>query len=73
MNALISPRPHLSLAGTQDRLTPLEGLDIVDAELKKTYAAAGKPEHWQLLRYDVGHQETPEMRARIRDWLVTNL
>lgn len=73
MNALIAPRPHLSLAGTQDPLTPLEGLDVVDVELKKAYAAAGKPEHWQLLRYDVGHQETPEGREAIRQWLVTHL
>jgi hypothetical protein len=73
MNALISPRAHLSLAGMQDPLTPQKGLDIVDAELKKTYAAAGHPENWQLLRYDVGHQETPEGREAIRQWLVSKL
>lgn len=73
MNALISPRPHLSLAGTKDALTPLEGLDIVEAELKKTYAAAGKPENWQLLRYDVGHQETPEGREEIRRFFAKHL
>jgi hypothetical protein len=73
MNALIAPRPHLSLAGTQDHLTPQKGLDIVDAELKKAYATAGHPEHWRLLRYDVGHQETPEGREEIRKWLVTYL
>ena len=73
MNALIAPRPHLSLAGSKDHLSPLEGLDIIDAELKKAYAAAGKPEHWKLLRYDVGHQETPEMREQIRQWFVKYL
>jgi hypothetical protein len=73
MNALIAPRAHLSLAGTRDHLTPLAGLDVVDAELKKTYAASGKPDHWRLSRYDVGHQETPEMRAEIRQWLTSNL
>ena len=73
MNALIAPRPHLSLAGTRDQLTPLEGLDIIDAELRKSYAAADKPEHWKLLRYDVGHQETPEMREQIRQWFVKYL
>jgi len=26
------------------------------------YAELGVPEHWKLLRYDVGHQETPEGR-----------
>jgi hypothetical protein len=73
MNALIAPRPHLSLAGTQDKLTPVKGLDIVDAELKKAYAAAGHAERWRMLRYDVGHQETPGMREQIRQWLVTHL
>jgi hypothetical protein len=73
MNALIAPRAHLSLAGTQDHLTPLKGLDVVEAELKKAYAASGKPGNWQLLRYDVGHQETPAMREQIRRWFVAHL
>ena len=73
MNALIAPRAHLSLAGTQDHLTPLKGLDVVEAELDKVYAAAGKPGNWRLLRYDVGHQETPGMREQIRQWFVANL
>jgi alpha/beta hydrolase family protein len=73
MNALIAPRAHLSLAGTQDALTPVAGLDKVDAELKRAYSEAGHPENWQLLRFDVGHQETPEMRDEIRKWLVAKL
>jgi hypothetical protein len=62
INALIAPRAHLGLAGLQDRLTPVEGLDIIDRELTKVYAAQGQPERWKLLRYDVAHQETPEGR-----------
>jgi predicted esterase len=73
LNALIAPRAHLSLAGNLDPLTPVAGLDKVDEELKQVYAAAGKPEHWKLLRYDVGHQETPEMREQIRQWFVDKL
>jgi hypothetical protein len=73
MNALIAPRAHLSLAGNRDQLTPLKGLDIVDAELKKVYAATGRGERWKLSRYDVGHQETPGMREEIRQWLVAHL
>jgi hypothetical protein len=65
INALIAPRPHLGIAGIQDGLTPVEGLDIIDRELKAVYAAQGAPENWKLLRYDVGHQETPEARAEI--------
>jgi acetyl esterase/lipase len=62
INALIAPRAHLGIAGLQDRLTPVEGLDIIDRELTKIYAAQGQPERWKLLRYEVGHQETPEGR-----------
>lgn len=63
INALIVPRPHLSLAGTQDKLTPVAGLDIIDANLTKRYAAAGVAERWKLIREDVAHLETPTMRA----------
>ena len=65
INALIAPRAHLALAGLQDKLTPPEGLDIIDAALKKAYADCGAPDHWRLLRYDAGHQETPEGREEI--------
>jgi hypothetical protein len=65
INALIAPRAHLGLAGLRDRLTPVEGLDIIDRELQQVYAKAGHPERWKLLRYDVEHQETPEGRREI--------
>ena len=42
MNTLIAPRPHLSLAGNQDHLTPLPGLEKVDRSSRGVYAAAGK-------------------------------
>lgn len=63
INALIAPRAHLALAGLRDALTPVEGLDVIDAALRAEYARLGQPEHWALLRYDVAHQETPEGRA----------
>ncbi len=65
INALIAPRAHLGLAGLQDKLTPVEGLDIIDRELTRVYAEQGHPERWKLLRYDVGHMETPEGREEI--------
>ena len=65
INALIAPRAHLGLAGLQDKLTPVDGLDRIDGELQQVYAAAGHPERWRLLRYDVGHMETPEGRQEI--------
>jgi acetyl esterase/lipase len=69
INELIAPRPHLSLAGNLDALTPPAGLDRVDRELREVYARAGKPGRWKLFRQDVGHQETPEMRAEIVAWI----
>jgi hypothetical protein len=65
INALIAPRAHLGLAGLRDKLTPLEGLDVIDRELQQVYTALGHPERWTLLRYDVEHQETPEGRLEI--------
>ena len=73
INALIAPRPHLGLAGLQDPLTPLAGLDKIDRELKAVYSREKAPEAWQLRLYDVGHVETPEMRqdimAFLKKWL----
>lgn len=73
INELIVPRAHLGLAGLQDRLTPVEGLDIIDRDLTRAYAQAGHPERWKLLRYDVGHQETPEGRQAIVEFLQRTL
>ena len=69
INALIAPRPHLSLAGNYDRLTPPAGLDRIDAELSQVYAAEGAPEAWKLLRYEIAHFETAAMRAEIVSFL----
>jgi dienelactone hydrolase len=65
INALIAPRAHLGLAGLRDKLTPVEGLDVIDRELTQVYTKLGHPERWKLLRYDVEHQETPEGRLAI--------
>jgi hypothetical protein len=69
INSLIAPRAHLSLAGNLDPLTPPAGLERIDRELKTVYEETGHPEAWKLLRYDVGHQETPEMRREIIGFL----
>jgi pimeloyl-ACP methyl ester carboxylesterase len=73
INALISPRPHLGLAGRLDPLTPLAGLEKIDRDLRAVYRQEGAPEAWQLRLYDVGHVETPAMRQDIlaffKQWL----
>jgi dienelactone hydrolase len=73
INALIAPRPHLSLAGDKDPLTPPRGLDIVDTELKRVYRELGAERNWDLKRYPVGHLETEQMRAETMRFLVERL
>lgn len=73
MNALTAPRAHLSLAGNQDPLTPVAGLEKIDVELQGVYASAGHAGNWKLLRYDGKHFETPVMREQIHQWFVTHL
>ena len=65
INALIAPRAHLSIAGIYDSLTPPDGLDAIDAELKQAYEAEGAGEAWRLLRYHTGHFETAHGRAEV--------
>ncbi|MBI4607272.1 MAG: acetylxylan esterase [Planctomycetes bacterium] len=69
IQALICPRPHLSLAGNLDPLTPPEGLDRIDRQMKQLYGQAGASQAWRLIRYDVGHLETAAMRAEVLAFL----
>lgn len=73
INALIAPRPHLSLAGNDDRLTPPAGLDRIDAALKGVYAELGAPDAWKLVRAQTGHFETAAMRAEVLAFLGRHL
>ncbi len=70
INALIAPRPHLSLAGNHDPLTPPAGLERIDQELKAVYETLGRAEAWELHRLNVGHFETAEMRVAILSFLA---
>ncbi len=69
INGLISPRPHLGIAGKLDPLTPLEGLEIINKNLKEIYKKDGAPNAWQLKLYDVGHEETAAIREDILKFL----
>jgi hypothetical protein len=73
INALIAPRAHLSLAGIYDPLTPPDGLDRIDGELRAVYAAAGAPGAWRLSRHGTGHMETAAMRAEVIAFLRDSL
>ena len=67
--ALIAPRPHLSLAGRADPLTPAAGLASLDRSLRTAYAALGAPGGWQQVVEDGGHAETATMREAVLRWL----
>jgi len=54
INALIAPRPHLSTAGSHDPLTPLEGLQRIQAQ----------PGH-KLSLYPCEHLEPHAMREEV--------
>lgn len=69
INALIAPRPHLALAGNLDEMTPPDGLDLLNCELRDVYKRAGAPDAWRLFRQDVKHVETPEMRREAQEFL----
>ena len=65
ISALIAPRPHLSLVGRDDPLTPPAGVQSINDGLSKAYASLEKPQHWKQQVFDCGHQETAEMRAAV--------
>jgi dienelactone hydrolase len=73
INALIAPRPHLSLVGKYDPLTPPSGLKRIDMELREVYGSYDALDAWQLVCYDTGHFETEMMRRDVlrffRKWL----
>ncbi len=69
INALIAPRPHLSLSGNNDPLTPPAGLDRIDRELRQVYETLGAKDAWQMKRYESGHFETAEMRSEVMAFL----
>jgi dienelactone hydrolase len=73
INALIAPRPHLSLAGRYDNLTPEVGLERIDAALRRVYAEAGASDAWKLIVYGAGHIETADMRAEVMAFLGEHL
>jgi len=71
INALIAPRPHLSLAGNDDPLTPPAGLDRIDAALHEVYKGLGAEGAWRLVRSQTGHFETVAMRGEVMRFLAT--
>ncbi|GIO52494.1 MULTISPECIES: dienelactone hydrolase family protein [Paenibacillus] len=73
IQAMIAPRPRMSLTGRTDRLTPEEGVVLLADGLREVYRAAGQEEHWQTVMTGGGHMETAEMRARWQGFLAEHL
>ncbi|MGQ9573862.1 MAG: dienelactone hydrolase family protein [Thermoguttaceae bacterium] len=70
---LIVPRPHLSLNGSKDPLTPPAGVERIREHLASLYAQYGRPEDLRIELFDCGHEETPAMRGIVLEWLETYL
>lgn len=73
INELIVPRPHLSLNGRRDRLTPPEGVERIAKHLVSLYRQFGRESDCRIELFDCGHEETPEMRAVVLSWLDKRL
>ncbi len=73
INELIAPRPHLSLAGRHDPLTPPEGLNIIDTHLQNVYKDLGYKDNWKMMIYDTNHHEELEMRRACIEFLDARL
>ncbi len=69
INSLIAPRPHLSLNGNYDPLTPPDGLYRIDQALSAVYTSLAAENAWKCFRSDTGHFETQAMRQEILIWL----
>lgn len=70
---LIVPRPRMSLVGRNDRLCPIEGVELLAGGLREYYDAAGKSEYWQPFIGGGGHMETAEMRTLWTSFLAKHL
>ena len=69
INALTVPRPHLSVNGRKDPLTPPGGVEKIHDKLLPLYRSYGRAEDCRIELFDCAHQELPEMRRQILAWM----
>jgi acetyl esterase/lipase len=69
VNELIVPRLRLSLNGRKDLLTPPAGVERIRDHVRPLYARHGRAEDCRIELFDCGHEETPEMRKLVLEWL----
>jgi cephalosporin-C deacetylase-like acetyl esterase len=68
INELIVPRPHLSLNGRKDALTPPAGVAKIRDHVLPLYAKHGRKEDCRIELFDCGHEEIPAMRRLVLEW-----
>lgn len=67
--ALSAPRPQLILIGTDDPLSPIQGVHIIQRYAESVYADAQKQDRFKVVEYDgLGHVYTREMLATMVEW-----
>lgn len=69
INELVVPRPHLSVNGRRDPLTPPVGVERIRDKLLPLYTRYGRAEDCRIGLFDCAHQELPEMRREILAWM----
>lgn len=73
INELIVPRPRLSANGKYDPLTPPAGVKRVRDHLMPLYEQHGRPDDCCIELFECAHEETPDMRRRVIEWLERHL
>jgi len=69
-----APRPQLHCVGLADWSTPESGFAIARRDLEAAYAGAGAPDAAEFhIGQEIGHAETPAMRARVLEFLDRRL
>jgi dienelactone hydrolase len=69
INELIVPRPHLSVNGRLDPLTPPAGVEKIRDDLLPLYRKYGKEADCRIELFECAHVELPEMRKLILEWM----
>jgi len=69
INELIVPRPHLSVNGRRDPLTPPAGVEKIRNRLLPLYRKQGRESDCRIELFDCEHVELPEMRSLIVEWM----
>jgi hypothetical protein len=69
INELIVPRPHLSVNGRQDPLTPPAGVEKIRNYLLPLYRQHASESDCRIELFDCAHMELPAMRTLVLEWM----